>query len=111
MKRAVWLAAVLLLAADVAPIRADMPAGSWPWSKRPERPWGGYGAPPAGWYDSKAGQPTPTEQPKPEPPKASAPFRSCGSGAPLALAGIGATWGMLWLGNRFAGRMSRRESR
>jgi hypothetical protein len=35
-------------------------------------------------------------------PKRTGPFRSCGSGMGLGLAGIGMAWGMLWLGNRFA---------
>lgn len=89
MKRAAWLTAVLVLAAGVAPVRGDMP-GPFPSPSRNRH--------------------LPAEV-REEKPKRSGPFRSCGSGAPLALVGIAATWGMLWLGHRFAGRVSRRESR
>ncbi|MBM3981475.1 MAG: hypothetical protein FJ304_14555 [Planctomycetes bacterium] len=37
-----------------------------------------------------------------EKPKRTGPFRSCGSGAGVGLAGIGAAWAALWLGMRFA---------
>jgi len=40
-------------------------------------------------------------------PQRTGPFRSCGSGMGLGLAGIGLAWGMFWLGNRFAGRIAR----
>ncbi|MCI0704396.1 MAG: hypothetical protein L0241_25340 [Planctomycetia bacterium] len=40
-------------------------------------------------------------------PQRTGPFRSCGSGMGLGLAGIGLAWGMFWLGNRFAARVSR----
>jgi len=46
--------------------------------------------------------------PPPPPPPRTGPFRSCGSGAGTGLAGIGAAWALMWLGNRFAGRAARR---
>jgi hypothetical protein len=123
--RSGWFALVLL-AAGAAPAFADV-AGPWPWSKRPNRdryitgpvkvitpdgeptppapPDGQAPQPPA---DEKAA-PAPNPQPMyPDdpvvrlPPRRSGPFRSCGSGTPVCLAGIGLAWGMLWLGNRFA---------
>jgi hypothetical protein len=50
----------------------------------------------------------PIPRPKPRRPGL---FRSCGSGTPAALAGVGAAWTMLWLGSRFTGRVrgSKRE--
>jgi hypothetical protein len=39
----------------------------------------------------------------------SGPFRSCGSGAGVGLAGIGVTWGLMWVGTRYASRVARRE--
>ena len=35
------------------------------------------------------------------------PFRSCGSGSALGLAGIGVAWGLMWAGNRYAGRVAK----
>jgi hypothetical protein len=49
----------------------------------------------------------PPKPPKKVEPQRTGPFRSCGSGAGTGLAGIALTWGMLWLGNRFVGRVSR----
>jgi hypothetical protein len=117
--------ALALLAAGAAPASADM-AGPWPWSKRPSRPlrYGGTEPDPA---PTPAPQPpaeekaAPAPAPNPQPmypddrairlsPRRSGPFRSCGSGTPACLAGIGLTWGMLWLGNRFAGRVARRKT-
>ena len=100
----------------IGPARADI-AGPWPWSKRPERPWGGYGAPPAGWFERQqalqqqeaeaAAQTPPAEQKpgKPEPPRRTGPFRSCGSGMGAGLAGIGLAWGVMWAGRRYAARL------
>lgn len=34
----------------------------------------------------------------------SGPFRSCGSGAGLALAGVGTVWGLMWVSRRRADR-------
>jgi len=36
------------------------------------------------------------------------PFRSCGSGMGTGFAGIGLAWGLMWVGNHFASRVSRR---
>ena len=118
MKRAVWLTAVLLLAAEAAPVRADMP-GPFPSPSRNRRvpplptpvPETNAGTPPPPPPPTDPGTGKPVWEIREENPSRTGPFRSCGTGAPLALAGIAATWGMLWLGNRVAGRVSRRESR
>jgi hypothetical protein len=39
----------------------------------------------------------------------SGPFRSCGSGMGVGLAGIGLAWGFMWIGNRYAGRVAGRR--
>jgi hypothetical protein len=135
MARALWLGvfAVVPLAAEFNSARADVPG---PDGTYHPKPWG-YGAPPPGWFERNSlpnpPQPTPpgpapqpNPQPQPfgvdpngrpypppaprDPPKRTGPFRSCGSGMGLGLAGIGAAWGMFWLGNRFAGRVSRRTN-
>jgi len=112
--------AVALLAVGAAPARADVPAPDGTY--RP-KPWG-YGAPPPGWFE-RNGSPNPAPDPAPPPPldpvtglprvprdppqpKRTGPFRSCGSGAGTGLAGVGATWAVLWLGSRLAGRVARR---
>lgn len=38
----------------------------------------------------------------------SGPGRACGAGAGVGLAGIGATWGLTWIGFRLAGRREKR---
>ncbi len=105
MRRALVVLSLVLFAADA---RADMPAGPWPWSKR------------AGPSINRLNDPPPNPDPAPQPPpppidpatgkelfdtrekpKRTGPFRSCGSGMGVGLAGIGAAWGMLWLGMRF----------
>src|SRR5262245_30707437 len=56
-----------------------------------------------------------TPQPPPPPParavparqRRTGPFRSCGSGMGVGLAGIGLTWGLMWIGHRYAGRVAR----
>ena len=35
------------------------------------------------------------------------PFRSCGSGMGVGLAGIGVAWGLTWVGTRYAGRIAK----
>ena len=47
--------------------------------------------------------------PRPPEPRRTGPFRSCGSGAGIGFAGIGLAWGLMWIGNRYAGRISRRK--
>jgi hypothetical protein len=113
--------------------RADF-AGPWPWSRKPLPPWGHYGAPPPGWFETEKqmealrreaaenGTPPPasggiadspgpaqttTAQPTREQPRRTGPFRSCGSGMGVGLAGIGLAWGLMWAGTRFAGRVAR----
>jgi len=130
MRRLLWLVvfAGVLLAVEAAPVRADVPA---PDGTYHPKPWG-YGAPPPGWFERNS---LPNPPPPPQPPQPPTPqlqqgavdsdgrpyppplqpglpkrtglFHSCGSGAGVGLAGIGLAWGMLWLGNRFAGRVSR----
>jgi hypothetical protein len=39
-------------------------------------------------------------------PRRTGPFRSCGSGMGLGLAGIGIAWGLMWAGTRYAGRFA-----
>jgi hypothetical protein len=114
MTRSLWpgLIAVALLAADAVPARAD--AAPWPFRvKRPDPAPAPQPAPePApqpGAVDPVSGLPYPPLL-KPEPPRRTGPFRSCGSGMGLGLAGVGLAWAALWLGNRFAGRVSRREA-
>lgn len=128
--------AFALLAAQAAPVFADIP-GPHP-RPRPPLPLPPQPIPPPDFgddsiptaNDEKAPQPPspppirntgdsgtpfattttlPTPSPKkPEPPKRTGPFRSCGSGMGLGLAGIGAAWAVLWLGNRFSGRVARK---
>jgi hypothetical protein len=114
-----WFAFALLVS-QAAPAFADLP-GPYPWSKRPPR-YGRYISAPVKAIDP-GGEPTPPNPPAdparreaaPDPkpmwpddpyvppaPRRSGPFRSCGSGMGLGLAGIGLAWGTLWLGNRFA---------
>jgi hypothetical protein len=90
------LATVSLIAVPAASVRADVA----PWPFKVPRP------KPAPKSTDEAAESKP--EPKPEPPPRTGPLRSCGSGAPLALAGIATAWGVLWLGGRVAGRMSRR---
>jgi hypothetical protein len=47
--------------------------------------------------------------PAPTKPRRTGPFRSCGSGMGVGLAGIGLAWGLFWVGNRFAGRVRDRK--
>jgi hypothetical protein len=51
--------------------------------------------------------PPPPPPPKRVEPRRTGVFRSCGSGMGPGLAGIGVGWAMLWLGTRFANRVSR----
>lgn len=85
-----------------APIPSPMPPAPIP-SPAPE--------PPANGPLPPFLQPTPQTLKQPDSVRGNAPraglFRSCGSGAGLGLAGIGLSWGMLWLGTRFVGRVSR----
>ncbi len=90
-----WLA-VASVALTAAPARADVA----PWPFKVPRP------KPAPKSSDDSAEPKP--EPKPAPPQPTGPLRSCGSGAPLALAGIATAWGVLWLGGRVAGRVSRR---
>jgi hypothetical protein len=135
MRHALWLGlfAFMLLAVEAGPARADVPG---PDGKYHPKPWG-YGAPPPGWFEQNNNpnpppKPNPDPAPKsdpapqppidpssglpypppriPDPPKRTGPFRSCGSGMGVGLAGIGVAWAMLWLGNRFARSMSRSPS-
>ena len=103
MARALWLGlfAVVLFAGGAAPVRADVAPGFL----RPKRP-DLVPEPKPIPVDPVSGLPYPPPM-KPE-PKRTGPFRSCGSGAGLGLAGIGAAWAVLWLGNRFADRAARR---
>lgn len=110
MRHALWsgLFALMILSAGTA--RADVPS---PDGKYHPKPWG-HGAPPPGWFEQNRPQPAPPQPPtdpatgKPigevkeeKKPQRSGPFRSCGSGMGTGLAGIGATWAVLWLGLRF----------
>jgi len=58
--------------------------------------------------DPVTGQPMPVRE---EPRRRTGPFRSCGSGAGLGLAGIGVAWGLMWIGTRYAGRIVRGRNR
>jgi hypothetical protein len=58
--------------------------------------------------DPVTGQPRPM---RPEPRRRNGPFRSCGSGMGVGLAGIGVAWGLMWVGTRYAGRITRRDDR
>ncbi len=96
MTHALWLGllALVLLATETAPVRADIP-GPHP------RPRPGPPLPPPPPFTEGPVVPDPFP-PAPAKPKRTGPFRSCGSGMGTGLAGIGLAWGMLWLGNRFA---------
>jgi hypothetical protein len=110
--RGLCLALVVCLCA-ASSVRADVPAldGSYH-----PKPWG-HGAPPPGWFErntlqnppseSQDSQPTQPPKPTPQPPRRTGPFRSCGSGMGVGLAGIGIAWGMMWVGTRYAARMTR----
>ncbi|MBN9118302.1 MAG: hypothetical protein J0I06_03930 [Planctomycetes bacterium] len=98
------LIAVGLLAAASAPARAD--AAPWPF-RGPKPPKPNPAPQPPAAVDPATDTPSPPPAPR-DPPRRTGPFRSCGSGAGPGLAGIGAAWGMLWLGNRLVGRVSRR---
>jgi hypothetical protein len=119
MRHTLWLGlfAVALLAAEAAPVRADlvMPGpGGWLESRMHPRPPRDPDSQPAenaaepvsqqGAIDPVSGLPYPPPKVV-DPPKRTGPFRSCGSGVGVGLAGIGVAWAMLWLGNRFAGRV------
>lgn len=105
--------APLVLIVFIASARADIPG---PDGRMPERPWGGHGAPPPGWFEMQRAlqkqtqgpdsqpDPKPAEPVKPEPPRRTGPFRSCGSGMGAGLAGIGLAWGLMWAGRRYATR-------
>jgi hypothetical protein len=92
--------------------QADIPG---PDGRATRHPWG-YGAPPPGWFEreeamrkQREANPGGTEQEPPpvvQEPRRSGPFRSCGSGMGLGLAGIGMAWGFMWVGNRYAGRVA-----
>ena len=45
------------------------------------------------------------------PPRRTGPFRSCGSGMGLGLAGIGIAWSLMWVGTRYAGRVASKRDR
>jgi hypothetical protein len=108
MARSLWLGvlAVVLLAAEFNSARADIP-GPWPWSRAHPFPHGGTDPTLQNEIPDPARVPP---APQPIPPRRTGPFRSCGSGMGLGLAGIGVAWGMFWLGSRFVGRVSRRTS-
>jgi hypothetical protein len=57
---------------------------------------------PAPQVDPETGAVTPVRE---SPPRRNGPFRSCGSGMGLGLAGIGIAWGLMWVGTRLAGRL------
>ena len=97
------LGLAVMLAVDFAPARADIPPGPSP--RKPDPPFVPQPPQPAP-IDPVTGPPYPPPVPR-DPPRRTGPFRSCGSGMGLGLAGIAAAWGVLWLGNRFAGRVSR----
>lgn len=40
--------------------------------------------------------------------KPAIPGRACGSALGLALAGVGMVWGLMWIGTRYADRITRR---
>lgn len=101
MSRALFpLVLAVLLVSDLAVARADIPPGPSP--RRPDP----QPQPPI-TVDPTPDVPYPPPAPRDPPKRRTGPFRSCGSGMGLGLAGIAAAWGMLWLGNRFAGRVSR----
>lgn len=110
MTRLLWLGFFALTAMAALPrvASADIP-GPWPSPSVNRRP-----PPPA---PDVLPSPLPDPAPNPDPapkemwpddpiprpkPRRTGVFRSCGTGTPAALAAIGVTWGMLWLGNRFA---------
>ena len=88
----------VLLAFDLSAARADLPP------PKPDDPRLIPPGPPQTRrntpIDPVTGLPYPPPAPRDPPQRRTGPFRSCGSGMGLGLAGIGATWGMLWLGNR-----------
>src|SRR5262249_8807801 len=110
----------LILAAVAPSAMADM-AGPWPWSRKAPNPWGTPGPPPPGWFERQAQQfpngdgssaAVHTQDPEStpttltlEPPKHTGPFRSCGSGAGIGFVGIGLAWSLMWVGNRYVGRI------
>lgn len=99
----VRLLAVLFLLAVAAPVRADLPPGPSP--RRPDPLFAPPGPPqPLKVLPDGSAVPDPFP-PRPEPRRRTGPFRSCGSGAGTGLAAIGVSWGLLWLGTRFAGRV------
>jgi hypothetical protein len=109
--RCLGLIAVAVLAVEAGSGRADLP-GPWP-SPSKRRP---VPAPPAPEPQPVPAPPQPPTDPstgrpmgefREEKPKRTGPFRSCGSGMGTGLVGIAAAWGVLWLGNRFAGRWAR----
>jgi hypothetical protein len=133
--RVVFACATLAVFAPAA--RADI--ALWPWSRATKHPWG-HGAPPPGWFERErqmreAHQPNDgNTTPQPEDPDATGqppryggggitasileernrrrngPFRSCGSGAGAGLAAIGVAWGLMWVGHRYAGRLTKRHN-
>jgi hypothetical protein len=91
MRRAFGLVVLALFATDA---RADVA----PWPIKPPRPQPAPPQPPPPPIDPATGKELFDTREK---PKRTGPFRSCGSGAGVGLAGIGAAWAVLWLGMRF----------
>jgi hypothetical protein len=48
---------------------------------------------------------------KEAPTRRTGPFRSCGSGMGLGLAGIGIAWGLMLVGTRYAARVASKRDR
>jgi hypothetical protein len=91
----VLVLALAAVATSALPVRADM-AGA---PSREERDHARMNQ----WLISQGQEPIPYE-----PSRRTGPFRSCGSGMGLGLAGVGTAWGLMWVGHRYAGRVARR---
>lgn len=116
----VGMLALLLLAGEVAPLRANTPP-PLPYPKpdpipKPDPLFAPAPNPEPNPAPSPVQNPPPNKEMWPNDPvvrpapKRTGPFRSCGSGAGTGLAGIAVAWAMLWLGNRFARSLSRSPS-
>ena len=92
--------ACITIAALVLPVEAN-PAPPPEIIKKRENP-----TPPQ--IDAETGAVVPVKE---APPRRTGPFRSCGSGMGLGLAGIGIAWGLMWVGTRYAARVASKRDR